>query len=132
MASKLLTKPRVLDIGTQRLSKVVCLDAPVHGGACHTYRIEPAGTLYDFDRSYVHFQEGPIKEAQPNGCFNEDLIAIVIDRLRGFQSGEFACRENALALTKLEEAMHWLNHRTVERQKAGVEGTGKKRPGEGA
>ncbi|RPH88532.1 MAG: hypothetical protein EHM32_01115 [Spirochaetales bacterium] len=69
------------------------------------------------------FQNGPLKESGVNGCHNEDLIAIVIDRLNGFQSGDYNCRENALALTKLEEALHWLNHRTAARQVRGVEGT---------
>ena len=78
----------------------------------------PAGEF-----GFVRFQNGPIGESGVNGCHQEDLLAIVIHRLRGFQSGEYACRENALALTKLEEAMHWLNHRTSERQKRGVEGT---------
>jgi hypothetical protein len=50
---------------------------------------------------------------------------ICIDRLRSFQSGDFKCRENALALTKLEEALHWLNHRTRDRQSRGVEGINK-------
>ena len=48
---------------------------------------------------------------------------IVLDRLRGFQESEFKCRENALAITKLEEAMHWLHHRTRARVARGVEGT---------
>ena len=48
---------------------------------------------------------------------------MLIDRLRGFQAGPFGCRENALALTKLEEAMHWLHHRTRGRMARGVEGT---------
>jgi len=54
------------------------------------------------------------------------LIAVVIDRLQGFQGGKFACRENALALTKLEEAVHWLHHRTAQRLARGVEGTHEK------
>lgn len=55
--------------------------------------------------------------------FKEALIAIVIDRLQGFQRGQFACEENVLALHKLHEAMHWLHHRTREREERGVEGT---------
>lgn len=51
------------------------------------------------------------------------VAAIVIDRLRSFQSGPFSCRENALALTKCEEAMQWLHSRTLERMRRGVEGT---------
>jgi hypothetical protein len=106
------------------------MDEPGAGGACHKYRVgssvENDGAL---DKALVQvfatisFQNGPIKESGVNGCHNEDLLAIVIHRLRCFQSGPYACRENALALTKIEEALHWLNHRTSERQRRGVEGT---------
>lgn len=71
----------------------------------------------------IHFQEGPIKECGVNGVCNEDLIAMVITRLEHFQRSEFVCRENALAITKLEEAMLWLRKRTMGREKRGVEGT---------
>lgn len=71
----------------------------------------------------VDFQEGPIKECGVNGVCNEDLIAMVITRLEYFQKSEFACRENALAITKLEEAMLWLRKRTMGREQRGVEGT---------
>lgn len=71
----------------------------------------------------VHFQEGPIKECGVNGVCNEDLIAMVITRLEHFQKTEFACRDNAVAITKLEEALMWLRKRTMAREKRGVEGT---------
>jgi hypothetical protein len=71
----------------------------------------------------IDFQEGPIKEAGVNGVCNEDLIAMVICRLEHFQRSEFSCRENALAITKLEEALLWLRKRTMGREKRGVEGT---------
>lgn len=58
----------------------------------------------------------------PSGLTQEVLLAIVIDRLRSFQAGPYSCRENALALTKLEEAQHWLLHRTRARMARGVEG----------
>ena len=58
-----------------------------------------------------------------NGISQEALLAILIDRLRGFQSGQYACRENAIALTKLEEATMWLQKRTLDRVRRGVEGT---------
>lgn len=73
----------------------------------------------------IHFQEGPIKECGVNGVCNEDLIAMVISRLEHFQNSEFRCRENALAITKLEEAMLWLRKRTMDREARGVEGTHK-------
>lgn len=74
----------------------------------------------------IHFQEGAIKEHGVNGVANEDLIAMVICRLEHFQKSEFACRENALAITKLEESLMWLRKRTMGREKRGVEGTHQK------
>lgn len=114
---------RMIEIGTQRCTRIVCLDEPGAGGACHEYRICPTDNINNPDFASVSFQNGAIKESGVNGCHNEDLLAIVLDRLQGFQSGEFKCRENALAITKIEEALHWLNHRTNERIKRGVEGT---------
>lgn len=111
-----------VQVGNGRLNEIVVLDEPGQGNACHEYEVKsPNEPTRAYSR--VSFQNGPIDETGGiNGCFNEDLIAIVIHRLRGFQSGAFVCRENALALTKLEEALHWLNHRTNERIKRGVEG----------
>ena len=121
---------RKLKIGQNGLTEIVAMDAPGDGGACHEYMITyfnnplagqdkiPYG---EFGR--IKFQKGPVKEFAVNGCHHEDLIAVVIDRLQCFQAGDFACRENAIALTKLEESLHWLNHRTADRQTRGVEGT---------
>ena len=71
----------------------------------------------------INFQEGPIKECGVNGVCNEDLINMVIERLECFQNTEFKCRENALAITKLEEALLWLRKRTMSREQRGIEGT---------
>lgn len=72
---------------------------------------------------HVQFQEGPIKEAGVNGVMNEDLLAMVLCRLEHFQQSEFACRENAMAITKIEEALLWLRKRTMGREQRGIEGT---------
>lgn len=71
------------------------------------------------------FQNGPIKEAGINGLFNEDLIAIVIDRLEHFQNSEFHCKENNKAIEKLQESLMWLRKRTNGRKQKGIEGTHK-------
>ena len=73
----------------------------------------------------VNLQEGPIKEFGINGCSNEDLLLMVLTRLQGFQNGPFACRENAIAITKLEESVMWLRKRTTDREAKGIEGTSK-------
>jgi len=77
----------------------------------------------DQDSITILFQNGSISETGVNGITHEALIAIILDRLRAFQDGQFKCRENALAITKLEEAQHWLLHRTNKRLARGVEGT---------
>jgi hypothetical protein len=104
------------------LLKILAVDEPGSGGANHRYNVVVPGAA---GRIEIDFQNGPIAEAGVNGLTHEALIAIVIDRLQAFQTGPFACRENALALTKLEEAMHWLHHRTRARMQRGVEGTHK-------
>jgi len=98
---------------------VTVVDDPGAGNACHEYDV----TLPNGKTTRISFQNGPIAESGVNGLTQEVLIAICVDRLQGFQAGKFACRENALALTKLEEAQHWLHHRTAARMQRGVEGT---------
>jgi hypothetical protein len=100
------------------------LDEKGAGGAHHRYKIVVAlsdGKTID-TAADIHFQKGPVQEAGWNGCQIEDLLNICAHRLSCFQNGPFPCRENALALTKVQEAMHWLNHRTYGRMIRGVEG----------
>lgn len=107
------------------------LDEPGAGGANHLYRVSGfdtatnAGSIPGKLETSVDilFQNGPIPENGTNGVTQEVLIAIVCDRLRSFQKGPYSCRENAIALTKLEEAQMWLQQRTRERMARNVEGT---------
>lgn len=73
--------------------------------------------------AFIDFQCGPIKENGINGCMNEDLLVMVLERLNAFQESDFKCRENAIAITKIEEALLWLRKRTIGRENRGVEGT---------
>lgn len=115
-------------------------DGPGPGGASHRYTVfipdsvplKNGVTVSQF----IQFQDGPIAGPQDfNGLTNEALLAIVIDRLRGFQHqrkddgsfdvnsrGQYACRENAVALTHCEDALMWLQKRTLDRMRRGVEG----------
>jgi hypothetical protein len=98
-------------------------DNKTGGGASHQYAVETsAHEGHPGSVTRIQFQHGPVKEAGVNGLTNEALIAIVQDRLRSFQKGPFSCRENALALTKLDEAMMWMHKRTFDRVRRGVEG----------
>ena len=125
--SRLEIVSRKLNIGTQRFTEVYATDKknPEFGNANHRYSILQTDVVGGQKRSYAYisFQNGPIKENGVNGIHNEDLLAIVIDRLEGFQSGDFKCRETAEALKDLNGAMRHLNDRTSARQDRGVEGT---------
>ena len=101
---------------------VEAIDKRGPGNAHHEYFvIWDDGT--DDVACYIPFQEGPIKQSDVNGVSNEALLAIVIDRLEGFQSGDFACQSNQHALDSCRFALDALHRRTRERIERGVEGT---------
>lgn len=115
--------------------EITVTDEPGAGGANHRYEIagfdtvgnpssvDAEGYAASYSRQVILFQNGPIPEAGVNGLTHEVLLAIVADRLRSFQKGPYACKANACALTHIEEAQHWLQQRTIERMRRGVEGT---------
>lgn len=69
-------------------------------------------------------QDGPVKEKGINGCQVDTLIETAKIMVEGLNK-TFPCRENALVITKLEEALHWLDHRKKNRVARGVEGESK-------
>jgi hypothetical protein len=75
----------------------------------------------------INWQEGPLGRGEdrkePNGAFVETVIDAARQRIQFYQDSSFKCRENAIAITKLEEALMWLNKRTQDREKRAVEGT---------
>lgn len=92
------------------------------GGASQCYQLDlhdPTGG--DVSPTVLNFQSGNPADGI-NGWSNEALLAVVIDRLRGFDKGPFRTRQNSLALTNAEQALHWLKDRTGDRISRGVEG----------
>lgn len=73
--------------------------------------------------TYINWQDGIIGSEGQNGAFVEDVLEAARQRLQFFQSTKFRCRENALAITKIEEALGWLDWRTRQRTLHGVENT---------
>lgn len=67
---------------------------------------------------YEMNEDGTTKE----GTTLEEMLRVSIERLQELNA-KFPCRENSIALTKMQEALHWLNHRTADRIARGVEGT---------
>ena len=117
--SRQLTEHRVNPANDQL--KITVLDEPGHGGACHEYLIEGPDAFKQ--TTLLSFQNGPINTVGVNGITHEALLAVLVDRLRGFQSGPYECHHNQQALIALENAQNWLNRRTLERMYRGVEGT---------
>lgn len=87
----------------------------------------PAGGVAFGPGFAISWQNGPLgRDAErklPNGAFVESVIAAARQRIEHYQETQFACPENAQALTHLSEALALLNSRTVRREAAGVEGT---------
>lgn len=75
----------------------------------------------------IDWQAGPLgrdgERIEPNGAFVETVIEAAAQRIRHYNETRFRCRENSLAITHLEEALHWLQHRTARREAEGTEGT---------
>jgi hypothetical protein len=95
------------------------------GGAYHNYDIRRADTGERV--TCIEFQRGPRKEADSrHGVIDSDLLEIVRHRLQCFQQGDFKTRENACALTHIEEALMWMNRRVEDRIERGALGTYKK------
>lgn len=90
----------------------------------------PAGGSVSGVGISIVWQDGPLgrgaERKEPNGAFVETVIAAAKQRLEYYQevsAGAFKCGENAVAITKLDEALLWLDKRTREREARGVEGT---------
>lgn len=93
----------------------------------HRYEVEnfekltETGQIIQFIEKQPAQDDPEILETVNDGTTNEELIEVLIDRLR-FLNSKFPCRENSMALTKLDEALLWLNKRTQDRIKRRVEG----------
>lgn len=110
---------------------VRAIDEPGSGGANHAYLISGFDNQanpsdpddQDPDTCLILFQNGPINEVGVNGVTHEALLAILCDRMRGFQAGPYHSADNAEALACMEQAQTALQRRTKARMARGVEGT---------
>lgn len=66
-------------------------------------------------------QSDPVSEVGVNGCQAVDMLEFVKCLFESLNES-FPCRENALTITKIEEAIHWQEARTRDRIRRGVEG----------
>jgi hypothetical protein len=79
------------------------------------------GQLIQFIEKRPNADDGTKLDTINDGTTNEEVLAVLIDRLN-FLQAKFPCRENAIVITKLQEALMWLNERTKGRVARNVEG----------
>lgn len=87
----------------------------------------PTGGSVEGPGLKIDWQNGPVKGSTGDkpygtGAFVEDVLLAAIQRLRFFQASKFSCRENAITLTHLEEALMWMQRRHEDRLVRGVQG----------
>ena len=115
----------------ENLNSVFRMDDVGPGGAHHNYVVRSGNTPGEGNEDRAEmilldlsFQKGARKDPEArHGIIDTDLLEIVRDRLKCFQGGEFATRENAFALAHLEEALMWMNRRVEDRIERAVLGT---------
>ena len=95
-----------------------CLDE------CHNYAMD---TFMGGASTLLSFYRMSLDGIKTNGVTNEEVLRVLIHRLKflneNWIGGKFKCRENSLAITKLEEALMWLEKRTQDRVARNVEAT---------
>lgn len=90
--------------------------------------VRPHNFIYvrhDVNSISFTIQNGPVKENGVNGCQVNEIVAAAKSIIEGLNA-KFPCRENAVAITKLDEALMWLEKRTKDRIARNVEGTNQK------
>ena len=112
----------------ENLNEVFALDEKGNGGANHNYQITYRAVRTDASPyTKIQFQNGARKLKDSTfGVLDTDLLEIVRHRLQCFQKGAFASRDNAVALTHVEEALMWMNRRVEDRIEREVLGTNNK------
>ena len=110
----------------EKLNDVYVQDDKGNGGANHLYEIV-SNEQERKSFGMIQFQNGARKlEESIHGVLDTDLLEIVRHRLSCFQQGQFSTRENAIALTHIEEALLWMNKRVEDRIERNVLGTNNK------
>jgi len=115
----------------EKLNEVLITDEKGNGGANHAYEIvsiEKDDSIYEPTVfAEINFQDGARKiDDSVHGVIDTDLLEIVRHRLQCFQKGAFASRDNAAALTHIEEALMWMNRRVEDRIERDVLGINNK------
>lgn len=84
------------------------------------YRVTDNG-LEKVDVQQINFVKGSTEGGERlDGIITEELLGVCLDYLQTVNKGQLANRQTAIAITKIEEALMWLEDRKRERQQRGV------------
>lgn len=89
--------------------------------------IRPNNFVYvrhDVNSLSFTLQNGPVKEKGVNGCQVDTIIEAAKAIIEGLNK-QFPCRENSMVVTRLDEALMWLDMRKKNRIERQVEGESK-------
>jgi len=109
----------VKSIPTNSPNNVASVDEPGPGGAHHAYAIQglsPSTWTIQFQRG-ARGVDGSVP-----GIFEDDLLAIIQDRMEKFQAGPYSSQHNSDCLTAIIAAREALGRRVAERIARGVLG----------
>lgn len=90
------------------------------------FAVTPEGIVHDEMLHRINFCRGDkTNESVPRqpGVFIESLLETCVQRLSTVNTGDLATRETSIAITKIQEALMWLEKRSADRQLRNVEGT---------
>jgi hypothetical protein len=104
---------------------------PIIPGATYkvpTYKVGNEG-IEDGEGIDIVFCKGNKEDEtvlRQEGVFTETLIQTCKQYLETVNVGEMATRETSMVITKLDEALMWIEKRAKDRQRRAVQGTYKK------
>ena len=90
-----------------------------------TFKVTNEG-IEDGDGATITFCKGNKEDEsvlRQEGFFTETLIQTCKQYLESVNVGPLASRDTAMAITKLDEALMWINKRAEDRKIRGVQGT---------
>lgn len=93
-----------------------------------TYKVTDNG-IEDGAGTVIKFCKGDKSNPETfrqEGVFTETLIQVAKEYLEAVNKGDLASREASMAITKLDEALMWINKRAQDRIDRGVQSTYKK------
>lgn len=125
MSNKYLRQLKTIQT-EHNLNRVYAVDRAGPGNVNHVYAIAKNREGREFNDviASICFQNGPRNDSNSiDGVLDTDLLEIVRDRLKAFQSSEFTCEYNACALRHIEEALYQMKLRVQDRAERKVLGT---------